>query len=165
MTLLPAIASSCSNIADLFTKPLPTHHRYHHFAIGDTTPTVDPLATVVAPTVVASTTGVDSITSATGPTTSDLVPTVDPVPTPLFVDTGASFPIASASVSDYLTVHTSALVTSKVASKVAFTSFDPYTLITGEDLSVDTFDLPFPDSDSVDAVDFSSSLTKVSFDI
>jgi len=92
MNLLPAPALTSANIADLFTKSLPatTHHRYSHLGIGDIpSATVDPLATAVAPTVVASATAATSNSVPTGHPNPNLVP----VPTPFFVDTGASFPI------------------------------------------------------------------------
>jgi len=168
MNPLPSIASS--NIANLLTKNLPTttHHRYIQFVIGDdptaiatpttsvATATVDIASTVdTAPTVVASATT----------TTSDLVlvPTIiHPNPVPYLVDTGASFPIASASASDFTPfglIRSAALVVSntKVSSKASLSN-DPYTLITGEDATTIDFDLSSSDlfalySDSVETFD------------
>ena len=178
MNLLPAFAST-SNIADLFTRPLPivSHHRYTHLVIGDatttTTPstsvataTVDP-STLVAPTVDSSTATLTVVASASAPTASDsvaLTPNLDPAPLPVNIDTGASHSVASFA-SDFLPVAqtpyglTQSPIT--VLSKaLASTPIDPYTLITGEDTATD---LSFPDSDSVDTVEFASTLVYSSF--
>jgi len=172
MNLLPASASitSLSNIADLFTKPLP-RHRFDTL-IGDTT-TITP-TTLVAPTLVGST--VDSVTTASAPVASsttlvsDSVPTFHPNLVPL--DTGASISrtsdfaleIAQASYgliqSAFDTSSDSVALASKAYSKTL--SNDPYTLISGEDTAID---LSFPDSDldSVNTVEFASTLVYSSF--
>jgi len=62
------------------------------------------------------------------------------------VDTGASFPIVSASASDYIPVVAS-------ISKLASTPIAPYALITGEDTPL--VDLPSTDSD----LDFASTFS------
>ena len=172
MNLLPAFAPT-SNIADLFTRPLPTisHHR-HRFdtLIGDTTTitpstsvataTVDP-STLVAPTVDSSAVTTTVVASASGPTATTVSDSV-----PLVLDTGTSRPVPR-SRSDFALEITQAsygLIRSafdtSVAysySKVASTPVDPYTLITGED----AIDLSSPDTTS----DSEPSFTKVSFDI
>jgi len=161
MALLPSIASS--NIADFFTRPLPTisHHRHTQLVIGDD-PT--PLLTLVAtaPTVALAPTVVASAPTASF-TTSDSVPTLHPnlalaLTLPIVLDTGASFsrtPFAS----DFLPVAqapyglirppTSVVSNSKVNSVVSSfkvsSPVDPYTLITGED-TVDSVDLSSPDT-------------------
>jgi len=56
---------------------------------------------------------------------------------------------------------TSVASDSKAYSKVVSTPVDPYTLITGEDTA--TVDLSFPDSDTVDTVEFASTLVYSSF--
>jgi len=58
MTLLPSIASS--TVVDLFIKYLPStpHHQHSQLIIGDDLPS--PASAVAAPTVVASTTGVNT---------------------------------------------------------------------------------------------------------
>jgi len=165
MALLPSIASPvASHLADLFTKPLSlSRHRFTTTTlIGDEPPTSSTLVATV--TVVAS---------APTPTASDLVPTAPSLP--IVLDTGASLArpldfsleIAQAHyglirsafdtsvASDSIASDSKAYSYSKVASTV-----DPYTLITGED---PTFDLLFPDSDSVDTVEFASTLVYSSF--
>jgi len=175
MNLSPASAptstlNSLSNIADLLSKPL-SRHRFD-ILIGDaTTPipsttsvataTVD-LSATVTPTVVAS--------APTATTVSDSVPSpsLHPnlnLPT---LDTGDSVSI-STSRSDFLPVgtapyrlirsSTSVVSDSKFYSAFASAPVDPYTLITGED----AIDLSFPDSDSVDTVEFASTLVYSSF--
>jgi len=175
MALLPSIAS----IADLFTRPLPTnsHHRYTHLVIGDATtitpttsvtPTTTSVATatvVAAPTVVAS--------APTTTTASDLVlihPNLDPAPLPIVLDTGASFTLTP-SASDFLPVAQApyGLIRSPisvVSKALASTPVDPYTLITGEDVSVDPVDLSSPDITTI-VIDSNSgpSCTKVHFDV
>ena len=163
MSLLPSIASS--NIADLFTRPLPTisHHRYTHLVIGDAT-TITP-STSVASTVNSVTTA-SAVVAPTATTVSDSVPTAPTLP--IVLDTGASYSRAP-SASDFLPVgHASYGLfrspISVVSKALASTPVDPYTLITGED----AIDLSSPDT-----VDFDSdsgpysgpSFTKVSFDI
>jgi len=167
MNPLPAPASaptSNSNIADCFSKPLPTttHHRYTQLVIGDilsapttsvaTTATVDTAATVVAsatPTVVAS------ATTATSDSVPLLHPNLDPAaPThPIVLDTGASILIAPPA-SDYLGHAPFGLIRSSKATTSTLSN-DPYTLITGEDTassvdlsSPDLFDSDLFDSDS-----------------
>jgi len=185
MNLLPSLASYPSNIADLFTRPLPTisHHRYTHLVIGDAT-TINPSTSVastvnsvpVAPTVVDS--ALTVVASASVPTpVSDSVPTLHPnsalAPTlPIVLDTGASYSRAP-SASDFLPVAHAAYglfrsplsvvsnSDSKAYSKVVSTPVDPYTLITGEDTA--TVDLSFPDSDLVDTVELASTLVYSSF--
>jgi len=55
MNPLPSIASASasSNIADLFTRPLPptTHHRYTQLGIGNESTATAPTTSVVSPTV------------------------------------------------------------------------------------------------------------------
>jgi len=123
-----------------------------------TATTVDPVTTA---TVVAS-------ASTTAPT-SDPVPLLHPNPVPYVVDTGASLPI-SPFKSDFIQAPfglirsaTSVAYSSKASSKAY--SNDPYTLITGEDVSVDPVDLSSTDTDSVDTFEFASTLTKDHFDI
>ena len=165
MNLLPASASITShfNIADLFTKPLP-RHRFDTL-IGDTT-TITPSTSVTA-TVVAS---VPTTTPA-----SDSVPfnpNLDPAPLPV-IDTGAPHSVTSfasdftleVSQASYGLFRSPILVVSKAP-------VDPYTLIIGEDVSVDPIDLSSPDtalnpnsdSDTTTISDL-SSFTKVTFDI
>jgi len=173
MNLLPSIAS----IADLFTRPLPTisHHRYTQLVIGD-----DPITP--------STTSVDTATVDTSATVAP-TPTVDPLATvvasgpiasasvPVALDTGASLartPFASdfpleITQAPYGLFRSAASVTYSSSSKgssKATLSNDPYTLITGEDVSVsvdsDPVDLSSPDTTTISDL---SSFTKVSFDI
>jgi len=162
MALLPSIASPiASNVADLFTKPI-SRHRFDAL-IGDI------FHTTVDPTSAASTTLVARpiVAVVTSPTTSDSVPTTTPVgpiisPTlPIVLDTGASL-TTSPFKSDFLPVtqapyglirsafDTSVASDSKAYSGFASTPVDPYTLITGEDVSVDSdpFDLSSPDTTS-----------------
>jgi len=163
MALLPSIAS----IADLFTRPLPTisHHRYTHLVIGDAT-TITP-STSVATTVVASASTVVA-SAPTATTTSDSVSSLHPNFTlPIALDTGASI----SRTSDFLPVNQApyGLIQSPisvVSKALASTPVDPYTLITGEDVSVsvdsDPVDLSSPDTTTISDL---SSFTKVSFDI
>jgi len=166
MALLPSTAS----IADLFTRPLPTifHHRYTQLVIGDDPITPTPLSTSVATATVAPTPTVDSVTVTTTVVASASVPTAatlsDSVPSlhPTFaLDIGASisrtsdFALEIAQAS-YGLIRSAALTNSVVKALAP----DPYTLITGED---PTFDLSFPDSDSVDTVEFASTLVYSSF--
>jgi len=124
------------------------------------TTTVDPLATVVA-----------SVTTAVPD--SDSVPLLHPNPLPIVLDTGASYSLTPFA-SDFLPVAQApyGLIRSpiSVVSKAfASTPVDPYTLITGEDVSVD---LSSPDtiinsdSDSGSSVIINSdSFAKVHFDV
>ena len=180
MALSPSIASS--NIADLFTRPLPinSHHRYTQLIIGDdpiapttsttsvATATVDPSATV-APTptvdsVTVATTVVASVSAPTTPIASDSVLS-HPNLVPIVLDTGASFsltPFASDFLLSRVPYGLFRSPTSVISKALASTPVDPYTLITGED----AIDLSCPDIDS-DYIDSDSgpSFTKVSFDI
>jgi len=176
MNLLPALApTSHYNIADLFTKPL-SSHRYTQLVIGDA-PTTYPPSTSVASTVdsvTVATTVVASASAPTAATTSDSVPTA----LPIVLGTGASlaltpftsdFTLEVAQAPYGLFRSASSLVSnSKVTSVVSSfeaTSVDPYTLITGEDVSVDSdpVDLSSPDTTAIDS-DL-SCFTKVYFDI
>jgi len=166
MTLLPSIASlTNSNIADLLSKPL-SRHRFTTL-IGDAT-TIPSTTSVATATVVAA-------------TASDSVPSLPPNPAPtlpIVLDTGASFS-STPFASDFLPVaqapyglfrSAASLVSdsklTSVASKVASTPVDPYTLITGEDVSVDPVDLSSPDITTI-VIDSDSgpSFTKVHFDV
>jgi len=171
MNLLPSIASSSSNIADLFTKPI-SHHRHRlDTLIGDAPTTFTPPSTSVASTLVAST--VDSLATvvASGPTASASVPVA--------LDTGASLapaPFASdfaleIAQASYGLIRsafdTSVASNSKVYSEFASTPVDPNTLITGEDAVA--FDLSSPDAtaDTIIDSDFidSNSFAKVHFGV
>jgi len=149
----PTSNSNSSTIADLFTKPLSRHRFDTLIGIGDipntTTPSVVPatVGPVVAPTVVAS---------ATAPTASNSVPIL-----PIVLDTGASFSIIPFAldftsapyglIQPSASVVSNSKVASNTASKAASIALnDPYTLITGEDVSVDPVDLSSTDSDSVE---------------
>jgi len=166
MNLLPSIASPItSNIADLFTKPLSlSRHRFTTTTlIGDKPPTP---TTSVASTLVASTTTVDSLAAVVAPASvpSDSVPTLHPNLVPIALDTGASisrtldFSLEIAQAS-YGLIQSPISVVSKA---LASTPVDPYTLITGKDTAI-SVDLSFPDSDSVDTVEFASTLVYSSF--
>jgi len=171
MNLLPSIASYSSNIANLFTKPLP-HHRFDTL-IG-ANPTALIAATLVATaTVVTSPTVVDTVPATTA---SDSVPEPHQNPLPIVLDTGASFSLAPSTSdflpSDYLSVAPApyGLIRSPTSviqsnSKPAST-VDPYTLITGEDVSV-AVDLSSSDLFALnsDSVETASSFAKVHFDI
>jgi len=169
MSLLPSIASS--NIADLFTKPL-SSHRYTQLVIGDD-PTIASTTSVATPTLVASTTTVDLLAAVVDPasdpvtttTTSDLVPTT----LPIVLDTGASFsrtpfasdflPVAQAPYGLFRSASASVASSFKVSSPV-----DLYTLITGEDVSVDLVDLSSLDT-TIDCLTSDSNSDKVYFDV
>jgi len=163
MNLLPTLAptSSNSNIANLLSKPL-SCHRFDTL-LGDIHyPT--PLSASASLTATVDSATVDPVV-ASPTTTSDSVPTLQPnlalaLTLPIVLDTGASFSI-SPSRSDFLPVaqapygliRSALSVASKAyTSKLASTPVDPYTLITGEDISADPFDLSSPnttiDSDS-----------------
>jgi len=136
----PALSFVSTSIADLLSKPLP-RHRFDtlYTLIGDAhhPATADPSATVNT-----STTVVASVTTAT----SDSVPTLHPNPTPtlpIVFDTGASIPIAPPA-SDYLLVSQAPYGLIDSSDSVSH----PYTLITGEDISVDPVDLLSTDTDS-----------------
>jgi len=184
MALLPLIASNI--VAGLFTKPLPapTHHRYSRLAIGDSTLPPTPTTSVATATVNSSATvGPDASTVATVASTvvasvSDSVPLLHPNPLPIVLDTGASYSLTPFA-SDFLPVaqapyglfrSAASLVSDSQVNSVVFNSsfkatstpVDPYTLITGEDVSVD-LDLSSPDT-IIDS-NSGSSFTKVSFDI
>ena len=172
MALLPSPApTSILNIADHLSKPLSTttHQRLVTLIGVDT---VDPTATAdLAATASVATAAVGAAPTAdtaptvvafasTATTSSDSVPTLlHPNPVPYFVDTGASYPIAPA-VSDYLSVSQApyGLIRSASTSvaSVSKPPVDPYTLITGEEVSVDPVDLSSTDTDLVDtSVDIS----------
>jgi len=173
MALLPSIASPvASNLADLFTKPLSlSRHRFTTTTlIGDEPPT--PSTSVdLTPTVVASATVVTSVPTTTT-IASALVPSLHPNLTLPTLDTGDSVSI-SPSRSDFLPVaqaHYGLFRSpiSVVTKALASTPFDPYTLITGEDVSVDPIDLSSPDTalnTNSDSDSDLSSFTKVTFDI
>jgi len=173
MALLPSIASPVtSKIADLFTRPLPTisHHRLVSLIGADptlyTVASATPTTSVATATVVAATPS-DSVT---------FHPNLVSAPTPpVVLDTGASFltPFAS----DFLPVTQApyGLIRSPisvVSKALASTPVDPYTLITGEDVSVDLsspdtiIDSDFASGSSV-VIDSNSgpSFTKVHFDV
>jgi len=163
MNLLPASAPvTSSNVADLFTSPLPvtTHHHYSQLVIG-ADPTTS-TTSVVAPTVGAS------VSVPTDTSVSDSVPH----PVPYFVDTGASLSVAS-SCSDF-TLEVSQASCGLIRSPTSViqsssrpaSTVDPYTLITGEDIAFDLSSSDFPalNSDSI-SIEIASSFTKVSFDI
>jgi len=167
MNPLSSIASS--NIADIFTKPLPTTTHQRIVSLVGAGTTVDPLAfadptaTVAAPTVVASPATVDTAPTVVASATtasSDSVPLLHPNPVPYLIDTGASFPIAPASASDFIAPFGLIRSATSVASKVASTPVDPYTLITGEDTTTTDLSSPDPfdlDSDLVDTFEFASA--------
>jgi len=123
-----------------------------------------PVATVdPAPTVVASATTATS--DSVPPSVPTLVHTfIHPIPVPYVIDTGASYPIAPASTSDFAIAPFGLIHSAKVASKAYSsqrysTPVDPYTLITGEDiisdlLSLDPFDL-VSDSVELGTIEFS----------
>jgi len=80
---------------------------------------------------------------------------------PIALDTGASI----SRTSDFLPVNQASYgltqsPISVLSRALASTPIDPYTLITGEDTATD---LSFPDSDSVDTVEFASTLVYSSF--
>jgi len=161
MNLLPSIAFASSNIADCFTKPLPTTTHQQLVTLIGAAPTVDPLAlanptsstVATAPTVAMVPTVVASAPTAT----SDSVPH----PVPYFVDAGASLPVAP-SYLDLLLVTQAPFGLIWSAASVAYSSTskattstlsnDPYTLITGENtaslVDLSSSDLFDSDSDS-----------------
>jgi len=172
MALLPSIASS-SNIADLFTKPIP-RHRYTQLFIGIGVDPTTPLSASAHSGTTASA-AVASVPTATPVSDSvTLHPNLEPLP--IVLNTGASFSrtpfrsdfslevtqapyglFCSASVASIASV----VPTSKLVA-----SIDPYTLITGEDVSVDPVDLSSPDIATI-AINSDSgpSFTKVHFDV
>ena len=177
MNLLPALATT-SNPADFFTRPLPinSHHRYTQFIIGD-----DPIAPT--PTTSVATATVDSsatVVASTAASVSDSVPSLhpNPAPLPIVLDTGASFsltPFASdflpVAQAPYGLIRSPISVVSKYSKALASTPVDPYTLITGEVVSVDPIDLSSPDITTI-AIDSDSgpsfsgpSFIKVHFDV
>jgi len=159
MNLFPALApTSNSNIADLFTRPLPiiSHHRFDTLIGDDLTSS---FATPVASTVDSVTVAPTVVASAPIPTTpaSDSVPfnpNLDPAPLPVVLDTGAPYSVTSFASDFALRVTqapyglirspTSVVSDSKAYSALASTPVDPYTLITGEDAVA--FDLSSPDT-------------------
>jgi len=169
MNPLPSPASS--KIADLLSKPL-SCHRFDTL-IGDIhspSPTTSVASTVdLTPTVVASTTVVASIPTAT--TTSDSVPTLHPnldlaatLTLPIVLDTWASYSRTPFTSDFTLEVAQAPYGLFRSATASVNSSFqapvDPYTLITGEDVSVDlSSTYTIIDSDS------GPSFTKVYFDI
>jgi len=130
MNLLPALATtSHSHIADLFTKPL-SSQRFVSI-IGDICPTLLSASAHTTATVVAAATAtVNTLTTVVATTSaSDSVPILHPNPA-----LAPTLPIIG---------HRGLFRSSvPVASKVASTSVDPYTLITGEDAT----DLSSPDT-------------------
>jgi len=182
MNPLPSIASS--NIANLFTKPIPRHqHTQLFIGIGVNSTTPVSASAHLAPTVVAaaSATVVAAASATVVAAASDSVPTASALP--IVLDTGASYSRAP-SASDFLPVTqapyglyrsaASLVLDSKltsVASKATSTPVDPYTLITGEDVSADPIDLSSPDITTIaigsdSGPSFSGpSFIKVHFDV
>jgi len=158
--LAPALTSTSYTIANHLSKPLPTstHHRFVSLIGVDPTAPADLAATATvataptvdtAPTVVASITAVDSLATVVASASTSvptLHPNLDPASTlPIVLDTGASIPIAS-DFTPFGLIRSAALVVS--IAKAASTPVDPYTLITGENVSGDTTDLSSSDSNS-----------------
>jgi len=176
MVLLPSIASSCSsNIADLFTKPI-SRHRFDTL-IGDAPAIVASTTSVISTPSVATATVVASAPTAT--TVSDSVPSLHPNLTLPILDTGDSVSTSPSrsdftlevsqasyglirSAFDTSVASDSVASDTKAYSKVDSIPVDPFTLITGEDVSVDPVDLSSPDTTTIDS---DSESTKVSFDI
>jgi len=174
MVLLPAFApTSNSNIADRLSKPLPTITHQRLVSLLEAAPTDHPLASATLPTSVASTVTA-TVVAPTTTLASDSVlfhPNLALTPTPIVLDTGASYSRAS-SASDFLPVGHAAYglfrpPISDVSKALASTPVDPYTRITGEDTA--TVDLSSPDTVDFDSdsgpSDSEPSFTKVSFDI
>jgi len=170
MALLPSIASPvASNLADLFTKPIPCH-RYTQLFIGIGVDPTTPSSTSVASTVNSVTTASAAVASVpTATPVSDSVPTAPTLP--IVLDTGASYSRAP-SASDFLPVgHASYRLIrspiSVVSKALASTPVDPYTLITGEDgIDLSSLDLSALNSNSVETSNsVEPSFTKVTFDI
>jgi len=177
MNLLPSLATCPSNVAGLFTKPLSRHRFPTAALIGDlhsSAPTTSVVSTLVAfPATVDSLATVASPSAGVAPV-SDSDQTLHPNLVPIAFDTGASIPrtsdfafeIAKAScgllrsAAAFVLDSTVDSVVPNSGLKVASTPVDPHTLITGEDAAVD---LSFPDSDSVDTVEFASTLVCSSF--
>jgi len=171
MNPLPSIASS--NIADLFTKPTP-RHRYTQLFIGIGVDPATPLSASADSVTTASTVVASAPTTTLASDSVPFNPNLDPAPLPV-IDTGAPHSVTSFA-SDFAlevsqasyglirsafdTSSDSVAYDSKAYSKTL--SNDPCTLITGEDAA---FDLSFPDSDldSVDTVEFASTLVYSSF--
>ena len=178
MVLLPSIASS--NIADHLSKPLPTITHQRIVSLIGAGPIKHPLASATPTTtsVVAPTVGA-SVSVPTDTPVSDSVPH----PVPYFVDTGASLSVASSrsdftlevSQAPYGLLRSAASLVSdsdskltSVASKAlaSSTPVDPYTLITGEDVSVDPIDLSSPDITTIAiGSDSGPPFIKVHFDV
>jgi len=168
MNPLPSISS---NIADLFTRPLPTtpHHQCVSL-VGDIPTALLTSVVFTVHSVTAASAVVDCCSATTAASASDSVPTLHLnlalAPTlPIALDTGASFAI-SPSKSDFLPVSQApfGLIRSPIliVSKVfASTPVDPHTLITGED-AVSAIDLSSTDLSIADS-DF--TFAKVCFDI
>jgi len=164
MALLPSIASHPSHIADCFTKPLSlSRHRFTTTTvIGDLHPPTSTTSVTTA-TVDSSAT----VASAPTPAASESVPTAPSVP--LVLDTGTSRPVPRSRSDFALEITQAPYGLIRSAASVAYSSSskssskstlsnDPYTLITGEDTTVD---LSSPDTTS----DLEPSFTKVTFDI
>ena len=165
MVLLPSIASlnttytsNTSNPAELFTRSLPTHNRFKSRLS---------LSTTVAPTT--ATVATPRATSVVSPLPYSVVST----PSDLVLDTGASFSLTPFK-SDFGEPTTPELLLlfhkrlfgiprSALESLVlrSLLAPDPYTLVTGEEVSVDPVDLSSPDSE----FDFASELTSRRFQI
>jgi len=167
MALLPSIASY-SLIADLFTKPLSfSRHRFTTTTLIADEPTT-PSSTSVASTVDITVATTVVASAPTAPTVSDSVPSLHPNLTLPTLDTGDSVSI-SPSRSDFLPVAQARYglfrsPISVVSKALASTPVDPYTLITGEDVSVDPVDLSSPDTTTIDSGS-GPSFTKVHFDV
>jgi len=169
MNLLPSTVS----IVDLLSKPLPTITHQRIVSLIGAGPTDNPLASATP-----STTSVATATVVAAPTVvaPALTTATTSASVPIVPDTGAPFarapfasdflPVAQASYGLLRSAASLVLdptvnsVVSTSGFKVASTPTDPYTLITGEDTAID---LSFPDSDSVDTVEFASTLVYSSF--
>ena len=175
MALLPSIDSPINtnfNIADLLSKPL-SRHRFDTL-IGDTTTTTPPLSASAHSAPTAAVASAPTVAAVSDSVPSN--PNLDPAPTltlptlPIVLDTGVSYSRAP-SVSDFLPVgHASyGLFRSPISVVSKALASNPYTLITGEDVSVDPVDLSSPDSTIIidsDSGSFSGpSFTKVHFDV
>jgi len=150
MNLLPSLASTSNyNIANLLSKPL-SHHRFDSLIGGLHSPnpttsadtaTVDTVPTVA---VVAIPATVDSLATAVASISDSVLALLThPNPVPYFVDTGASLPVTPL-CSDFLSLLQApyGLIRSASTSvaSVSKPPVDPYTLIPGEDVSVDPAD-------------------------
>jgi len=147
MALLPSslTLNSNSNVADLFSKPLPTVTHQRTVSLIGAGTTVDPLASA-DPTAT-----VDSL-AAVVDTASDSVPLLHPNPAPaptlpIVLDTGASFsrtPLAS----DFCVIQAPyGLIRSPTSVVPTFNSnSSKFASTPGEDVSVDPFDLSSTDT-------------------